>query len=62
MEEGIRMVDLWTARYCWARVDFSAEPNETLFSANRTEDLPIAERCFRPVGDKRGQASHGGGR
>jgi molybdopterin-guanine dinucleotide biosynthesis protein A len=44
IEEGIRKVDLWTARYRLAPVEFSAEPVDPFFNANRPEDLIEAER------------------
>lgn len=43
-EEQIRKVDLWTARYRLAPVEFSAEPVDPFFNANRPEDLAEAER------------------
>ncbi len=47
--EGIRKVDLWTARYKLARVEFPlvatpAGPRDPFFNANRPEDLAEAER------------------
>jgi molybdopterin-guanine dinucleotide biosynthesis protein A len=44
VEEEIRKVDLWTARYRLAPVEFSAEPVDPFFNANRPEDLAEAER------------------
>ena len=43
-EEGIRKVDLWTARYRLAQVEFSSEPVDPFCNANRPEDLAEAER------------------
>ncbi len=47
--EGIRKVDLWTARFKLVRVDFPpvetrAGPRDPFFNANRPEDLAKAER------------------
>ncbi len=52
VEEGIRKVDLWTARYRMIRVDFPlagtpAGPLDPFFNANRPEDLAEAERLAR---------------
>ncbi|MGH6880959.1 molybdenum cofactor guanylyltransferase MobA [Hypericibacter sp.] len=44
VEEGVRKVDLWTARYRLAQVEFSSEPVDPFFNANRPEDLAEAER------------------
>ena len=44
VEEEIRKVDLWTARYRLAQIEFSAEPVDPFFNANRPEDLAEAER------------------
>ncbi len=49
VEEGIRKVDIWTARFKLARVEFSlsrtpAGPLDPFFNANRPEDLAEAER------------------
>lgn len=41
-EEGIRKVDLWTARYRLATVDFALDPIDPFFNANRPEDLDRA--------------------
>ena len=43
VEEGLRKVDDWTARYAQARVDFPVEPADPFFNINRPEDLAIAE-------------------
>lgn len=42
-EEDIRRVDVWTARYRLAQVDFAAHPIDPFFNANRPEDLAKAE-------------------
>jgi molybdenum cofactor guanylyltransferase len=43
LEEDIRKVDVWTARYRVAVVDFPTEPIDPFFNANRPEDLARAE-------------------
>ena len=43
-EEGIRKVDIWTARYRLAVVDFGAEVADPFFNINRPEDLAAAEK------------------
>ncbi len=40
--EGVRKVDQWTGRYRLATVDFSADPVDPFFNANRPEDLELA--------------------
>jgi molybdopterin-guanine dinucleotide biosynthesis protein A len=42
-EEGARKVDLWTARYRLAVVDFAIDRVDPFFNANRPEDLAEAE-------------------
>jgi molybdopterin-guanine dinucleotide biosynthesis protein A len=42
VEEGIRKVDQWTARYRLATVVFGSEPIDPFFNANRPEDLAAA--------------------
>ena len=46
-EDGIRKVDVWTARYRLAEVDFPSEPFDPFFNTNRPEDLAVAERLVR---------------
>ena len=46
LDEGIRKVDLWTARHRLVEVDFPAEPFDPFFNANRPEDLAEAERLL----------------
>jgi len=43
-EEGLRKVDVWTARYRLAVVDFAADPVDPFFNVNTPEDLAAAER------------------
>lgn len=51
IEEGMRKVDRWTARYRLAVVDFAADPVDPFFNANAPEDLGEAERLFRVLKD-----------
>ena len=46
VEEGVRKVDAWTARYRLAVADFSTDPVDPFFNANRPEDLEEAERLM----------------
>lgn len=43
IEQGIRKVDRWTARYKLATVPFADQPSDPFFNANRPEDLAAAE-------------------
>ena len=43
VDEDIRKVDLWTARYRLARHDWATEPVDPFFNVNRPEDLERAE-------------------
>ncbi len=45
-EEGVRKVDVWTARYRLAKVPFATEPVDPFFNANTPEDLAEAERLM----------------
>ncbi len=45
-EEGIRKVDVWTARYTLATVHFNDDPVDPFFNANRPDDLVEAERLY----------------
>jgi len=51
VEEGMRKVDRWTARYRLAVVEFAAEPVDPFFNANRPEDLAEAERLLPLLGE-----------
>lgn len=42
VDEGIRKVDAWTARYRLAIVDYPAEPFDPFFNTNRPDDLAVA--------------------
>jgi molybdopterin-guanine dinucleotide biosynthesis protein A len=41
-EEGVRKVDLWTARHRLATVPFPDQPVDPFFNANRPEDFSVA--------------------
>jgi len=43
VEEAIRKVDRWTARYRLAVAEFAATPVDPFFNANRPDDLAAAE-------------------
>ena len=45
--EGIRKVDLWTARHRLATVRFPDQPVDPFFNANRPEDLEVAAELLR---------------
>ena len=46
VEDDIRKIDLFTARYKLAEVTFAAEPVDPFFNTNRPEDLAEAERLI----------------
>ncbi|MEQ9642730.1 MAG: molybdenum cofactor guanylyltransferase MobA [Alphaproteobacteria bacterium] len=46
VEEGLRKIDLWTARHGVAHVDWPAEPVDPFFNANRPDDLAEAARLL----------------
>lgn len=50
LEEDIRKVDIWTARYRLAVVDWPVEPVDPFFNANRPEDMAEAERILAETG------------
>jgi molybdenum cofactor guanylyltransferase len=50
VEEGIRKIDAWTARYRLAVVEFASEPFDPFFNANRPEDLDEALRLLQRTG------------
>ncbi|MGH6906081.1 MAG: molybdenum cofactor guanylyltransferase MobA [Geminicoccaceae bacterium] len=49
VEEGIRKVDVWTARRRLVEVDFPTEPIDPFFNTNRPDDLAEAERLLGVV-------------
>ena len=50
VEEDIRKIDAWTARYKVATVEFAATPHDPFFNANRPEDFAEAERLLAEIG------------
>jgi molybdopterin-guanine dinucleotide biosynthesis protein A len=46
IEEQMRKVDRWTARYRLATVEFSCDPIDPFFNANQPEDVLEAERML----------------
>jgi molybdenum cofactor guanylyltransferase len=52
LADGVRKVDVWTARYRLAAVEFPAEPVDPFFNTNRPEDLAEAERLAAAVGGR----------
>ena len=50
VEEGIRKVDVWTARYRLATVTFTDQPVDPFFNANRPEDLELATALIGKAG------------
>lgn len=51
VEEGLRKVDIWTARHKLARAEFAAHPVDPFFNANAPEDLAEAERLLARLGE-----------
>lgn len=49
VDEGLRKVDLFTARYRLARASFSVDPIDPFFNINRPEDLARAETLLGPA-------------
>ena len=47
IDEEIRKVDVWTARYSLAVADFETEPYDPFFNTNRPEDLAEAEALLK---------------
>lgn len=50
VDEDMRKIDRWTARYPLATVTWAAEPVDPFFNANTVEDLSEAERLAKVVG------------
>jgi len=46
VDEDIRKVDVWTARYRLARADWPAGPVDPFFNVNRPDDLDAAEKIL----------------
>lgn len=51
VDEDIRKIDRWTARYRLATVDWPTEPLDPFFNANTVEDIAEAERLAKLDGD-----------
>ena len=49
IDEDIRKVDIWTARYRLAAVEFETDPFDPFFNANRPEDLEKARSLLGEV-------------
>jgi molybdopterin-guanine dinucleotide biosynthesis protein A len=50
VDEGVRKVDVWTARFKLAVAEFAVDPFDPFFNANRPEDLAEAERLLPLAG------------
>jgi len=50
VEEELRKVDIWTARYRLVHVDFATDPVDPFFNTNRPDDLAAAEALLRASG------------
>ena len=46
VEEGVRKVDVWTARYRLVHAEFDAVPVDPFFNVNRPEDIEAAEAAL----------------
>ncbi len=49
VDEDIRKVDVWTARYRLARVEFAAAPVDPFFNVNRPDDFAAAEEILGAI-------------
>ena len=49
VEEGLRKIDRWTARFRLATVPWPAEPVDPFFNANTVENLAEAERLAKLI-------------
>jgi len=50
IDEGVRKVDVWTARYRLARADWPCDPVDPFFNVNRPDDLARAEAMLAGTG------------
>jgi molybdopterin-guanine dinucleotide biosynthesis protein A len=50
VDEDLRKIDRWTARYLLTTVDWPAQPVDPFFNANTVEDLSEAERLAKLAG------------
>ena len=48
VDEDVRKIDVWTARYKLAVASFGTDPVDPFFNANRPEDLAEAEGLLLP--------------
>ncbi|MEK0082403.1 molybdenum cofactor guanylyltransferase MobA [Benzoatithermus flavus] len=55
VDEGMRKIDAWTARYRLAMVEFPSRPVDPFFNTNRPEDLAEAERLLARDGSDDGR-------
>jgi molybdopterin-guanine dinucleotide biosynthesis protein A len=51
LEEGVRKIDLWTARHGVARASWAALPYDPFFNANAPDDLAAAEALIGRYGE-----------
>ena len=51
VQDGLRKVDAWTARYKLIEVEFACEPIDPFFNTNRPEDLAEAEALLQHSGE-----------
>ena len=51
IDEDLRKIDRWTARYKLATVSWPADPVDPFFNANTVEDLAEAERLAASISD-----------
>ena len=49
VDEDVKKVDVWTARYALAVAEFEDRPFDPFFNANRPEDLERAEALIGGV-------------
>jgi molybdopterin-guanine dinucleotide biosynthesis protein A len=59
VEQGVRKVDLWTARHRLVEVAFPSAPVDPFFNTNRPEDLAEAERLLAALSGDAGGAVAG---
>ena len=50
-QDGVRKVDIWTARYRLVEAEFATEPLDPFFNTNSPEDLEEAARLAAKLGD-----------
>jgi len=49
IDEQIRKVDLWTARFKLVHTEFETDPVDPFFNINRLEDIEQAEKVLREI-------------